>query len=211
MLAVSNALSDAQTVSSYKTVSTWRPRVGLGRPGELLDDALDRIVESLPGRFGARRLPHQSGPVPVGMARDDGVQQLAAPLLRRDGLLPEGRRASTRPSRPRWSSGQIQATAQAGPQRQHASGLFSRKLFFSAHVRRRVALRGFRSRPALLRPGPRPRPRRAPPAARAGASTSPTPLPVWNSVTQGYSPAGSALDLELPHDAREPEVIEPRP
>ena len=62
------------------------------------------------------------------------------------------------------------------------------------------------------------------PASRSASQTAPcpacgkgwrvdklTPLPVWNSVTKGYSPAGSALDLELPHDAREPEVIEPRP
>ena len=92
MIAVSNALSDAQTVSSYKNGFDVGTRVGLGRPGGLLDDALDRIFESLPGRFGARRLPHQSGSISVGMARDDGVQQLAATLLRRDGLFPEGRR-----------------------------------------------------------------------------------------------------------------------
>ena len=38
-----------------------------------------------------------------------------------------------------------------------------------------------------------------------------TPLPVWNSVTTGYASAGSSLGLDLPDDAREPALIEPRP
>ena len=146
-----------------------RPGDGLGHPGGLLDDALDRIVESVPGRYGARRLPHEPGAVPVGLARDDGVQHLAAALLCRDGLFADGRRVDLA-TQAEVVLGQIRATASWPETPARLRAIFSEAVFSSTPSSTRRSSRPS-IRPAHSLLARRRRRRRARPAARAGVST----------------------------------------
>ena len=107
--------------------------------------------------------------------------------------------------------GQIQATAKLARNASTPQGYFLGSCFFQHTFVDASHFGRLSSRPARPLPGPRLQPRPAPACGRVGRVDKLAPLPVWNSVTTGYASAGSSLGLDLPDDARQPEVVEPRP
>ena len=210
MIAVSNALSDAQTVSNYKkdgfdvapvSVSVVPPDFWTTR----------WIASSNPFRLGSALADYLTNPAQFQSAWPATTAFNSLPPLffaemgysQKDAGFDQARQAEV-------VLGQIQETAKLARNASTPQGYFLGSCFFQHTFVDASHFEAFATTGT--------------PASRSASPTAPcpacgkgwrvdklAPLPVWNSVTKGYASAGSALGLDLPDDAREPALIEPRP
>ena len=207
MIAVSNALSDAQTVSNYKkdgfdvapvSVSVVPPDFWTTR----------WIASSNPFRLGSALADYLTNPAQFqsawpGTTAFNGLPPLFFAEMgysQKDAGFDQARQAEV-------VLGQIQETARLARNASTPQGYFLGSCFFQHTFVDASHFEAFATTGT--------------PASRSASPTAPcpacgkgwlvdklAPLPVWNSVTKGYASAGSALGLDLPDDAREPTVIE---
>ena len=206
MIAVSNALSDAQSVSHYRSPF----------------DTSIVTVSVVPANFWGTRWIASSNPFRIGSALADYLTnpaqfQSAWPGTTAFNTLPPlffaemgysqvdaGHDLATQAS---VVLGQIQATAPLARSGSTPQGYFLGSCFFqhtfvdASHFEAFQTTGSFQTRSASPSAP-------FPASGQAWRVDALTPLPVWNSVKSGYGGTGSSLGLQLPPDAREPEVVE---
>jgi hypothetical protein len=208
IMAISNTLSDSQTRTSYESSFDSGPVTVAAVPANFWTTRW--IAASNPFRIGSALADFLTNPAQFQSAWPGTTAFNTLPPLffaemgfsQKDAGFDLQRQASV-------VLGQIQATAPLARNAGTPQGYFLGSCFFQHTFVDTSKFEGFDTTGGF---SARPASPTAPcPACGQGWRVDAlTPLPVWNSVRQGYAGAGSALGLELPPDAREPDIVEPR-